>query len=311
MHVLVTGGLGHIGSALIRSAEFRAVADSVSVVDNFCSERYCSLFDLNPSQALRFRRQDVRDLSPEDLTSIDVVIHLAAQTDATASLDQREAVFANNLTCTEHLVSLVRETRKRLVFASTTSVYGSQALRVDETCDQLIPQSPYAECKLLEEAAIRQASETGADAIILRLGTIAGPSPGMRFHTAVNKFCLQARLGEPLSVWQTAWQQLRPYLDIEDAARALAWSTSVRLPQDLQRDPVLNVVTENMTVEAIVSAVQSAFGEVKVEFTESRIMNQLSYEVSADRIASLGFLPTGSVSAAIRRTAQLLSGFSG
>lgn len=311
MHVLVTGGLGHIGSALIRSANFRDVAERVTVVDNLASQRFCSLFDLKTDEAITFHSKDVRDLQADHLAEADVVIHLAAQTNATASVDQRDAVFANNLAGSKHITALAQDTRTRLVFASTTSVYGSQATRVDESCDELVPQSPYAECKLQEEAIIRRAAADGCDAIILRLGTIAGPSPGMRFHTAVNKFCMQARLGEPLSVWRTAWNQLRPYLDVDDAARALTWATQNELPDRFRMDPVLNVVTENLTVESIVKAIEDTFGEVSVEFTESRIMNQLSYEVSADRIAGLGFRASGSIAKAIGRTAQLLSGISG
>ena len=56
--------------------------------------------------------------------------------------------------------------------------------------------------------------------IILRFGTIFGISPGMRFHTAVNKFCFQASIGEPLTVWRTAYDQMRPYLYLNDAMKA-------------------------------------------------------------------------------------------
>ncbi len=308
--MLVTGGLGHIGSSLIRSLSLRSLANEVMVIDNLASERFCSLFGLARNERIAFWRDDVRNLSPESLSGVDAIIHLAAQTDATASVAMREHVFANNLGATQHVTSLARQTGTRIVFASTTSVYGSQEARVDETCLDLLPQSPYAECKLQEETVILEAVRAGLDAIVLRLGTIAGPSPGMRFHTAVNKFCLQARLGEPLTVWETAWRQLRPYLDLEDAVRALSWAASVRTPELYAQDPVFNVVTENLSVKDIVDSIQESFGEVVVEFTESPIMNQLSYEISADRLTSLGFEASGSISDAIRRTAELLQGVS-
>jgi UDP-glucose 4-epimerase len=310
MKMLVTGGLGHIGSSLIRSLSLRSLANEVMVIDNLASERFCSLFGLARNERIAFWRDDVRNLSPESLSGVDAIIHLAAQTDATASVAMREHVFANNLGATQHVTSLARQTGTRIVFASTTSVYGSQEARVDETCLDLLPQSPYAECKLQEETVILEAVRAGLDAIVLRLGTIAGPSPGMRFHTAVNKFCLQARLGEPLTVWETAWRQLRPYLDLEDAVRALSWAASVRTPELYAQDPVFNVVTENLSVKDIVDSIQESFGEVVVEFTESPIMNQLSYEISADRLTSLGFEASGSISDAIRRTAELLQGVS-
>lgn len=308
MKVLVTGGLGHIGSGLIRTEEFRKRASLLAVVDNFASERYCSLFNLDPEALLNFSRLDVRELNATAIQDADVVVHLAAQTDATSSLEQREAVFANNLAGTAHMAHLAGITGARFVFASTTSVYGSQASRVDETCEDLLPQSPYAECKMQEEQLIQEGIQRGLDAIILRLGTIAGPSPGMRFHTAVNKFCLQARLGEPLSVWRTAWHQVRPYLDIDDAVRAISWASTVKLPDGAPSDRVFNVVTENLTVQQIVASVEGHFGPTRIEWTDNRIMNQLSYEVSSDRLADHGFVPSGSISDAIRRTAELLAG---
>jgi UDP-glucose 4-epimerase len=311
MRVLTTGGLGHIGSALLVSRDFREKVEHLKVVDNLSSERYCSLFNVPFGPPVAFKHQDVRELSSKDLRATDVLVHLAAQTDATASLDQRDSVFRNNLEGTRHVVRLASETGTKLVFASTTSVYGSQESRVDETCDLLVPQSPYAECKLEEEELVRQASRDGLEAIILRLGTIAGPSPGMRFHTAVNKFCIQARLQEPLSVWRTAWHQLRPYLDVQDAVRVLTWALTLSMPAALSNDPVLNVVTENLSVEQVVRAVEAAFGPVEVEFTESPIMNQLSYEVETARIVEMGFSAGGSIFEAVKETARLLSGVSG
>ena len=311
MRVLVTGGLGHIGSALIASLGFRSSLEQLRVIDNMSSDRYCSLFNLPQTNPISFMRLDVRQLVEEDLKTIDVLIHLAAQTDATASLQQREAVFLNNLESTRHVARLAGETGTKFIFASTTSVYGSQEARVDETCTSLVPQSPYAECKLQEEDLLREMSSNALNVIILRLGTIAGPSPGMRFHTAVNKFCIQACLREPLSVWRTAWRQVRPYLDVQDAVRALTWALSAGVPRELVHDPVFNVVTENLSVEQIVSAVSAAFGDVDIEFTESRIMNQLSYEVGTDRVAGLGFAAQGSITEAIWGTARLLRGVSG
>lgn len=311
MRVLITGGLGHIGSALIRDPELRKISKSIEVIDDLSSERYASLYHLPSDSPISFRRQQAQDLVESDLSDVDVVVHLAAQTDATASLDQRDRVFANNLGATSHLAALAQATDTRLIFASTTSVYGSQSSRVDEDCDELLPQSPYAECKLQEEEVLRTLAGQGLNAIILRLGTISGPSPGMRFHTAVNKFCLQARLGEPLTVWSTVWDQVRPYLDVRDSADAITWAIRASGDGPAGAARVFNVVTENLSVENIVAWVREAFGEVEIRFTESRIMNQLSYEVSSERVVAAGFVPSGSIQTSISQTAEWLDGVTG
>ena len=60
----------------------------------------------------------------------------------------------------------------------------------------------------------------GLKAVVFRFGTIFGISQGMRFHTAVNKFCWQAVMNQPISVWKTAYDQKRPYLELKDASNA-------------------------------------------------------------------------------------------
>ena len=78
-----------------------------------------------------------------------------------------------------------------MIHLSSTSVYGTQKKMVDEDCpeEDLKPQSPYAATKLKEERLISKlVKEKSLKAVTFRFGTIFGVSPGMRFHTAVNKF---------------------------------------------------------------------------------------------------------------------------
>src|SRR5207253_6086819 len=111
-----------------------------------------------------------------------------------------------------------------LIFISTTSVYGSQTEVVDEDCPvtNLRPQSPYAESKLKAELLLHAVEQTeGLRFAVCRFGTIFGTSVGMRFHTAINKFCWQAVTGQPITVWRSALHQQRPYLDLTDAVEAV------------------------------------------------------------------------------------------
>src|SRR5690242_6751998 len=118
----------------------------------------------------------------------------------------------------------------RLIHLSSTSVYGTQKAVVAEDCtlEELKPQSPYAETKLKEENLIHSlVNRDKLRAIILRFGTIFGASVGMRYHTAVNKFCWQAVMKQPLAIWKSAYDQKRPYLDLADAIRAIVDRKSV------------------------------------------------------------------------------------
>lgn len=304
MNILVTGGLGHIGSKLITSMS----AANVCIVDNVTTQRYSSLFNLPESKNIRFFEKDVRDLDLnwfQDIGPIDIIIHLAATTDAAGNANNRDALFENNLKSTGRIGHLAKELGIKLIFPSSTSVYGSQDELVDESCKELFPQSPYAESKLAEEEALLELAKDGLQVAILRFGTIHGSSTGMRFHTAVNKFLYQAKLGVPITIWRTALHQKRPYLSLDDCISAL----NHVINNSLFHGEIYNVVTKNWTVQEIVNCIQEALGrDLDIEFVDSVIMNQLSYEVSSLKFANTGFEFRGDLSSDIRDALTLLAG---
>ena len=138
----------------------------------------------------------------------------------------------------------------------------------------------------------------------MRLGTIFGTSNGMRFHTAVNKFCWQAVNGAPISVWETAYNQKRPYLDLADAVDAISFVIS----QKLFDGQVYNVVTGNHTVKDVVNAIKQHLPATEVEFVKAKIMNQLSYEVLNKKLENKNFKVKGNLENGIAQTLNLLSG---
>lgn len=305
MKIAITGALGHIGSHLIRTLPPRLGARLV-LIDDLSAQRYASLYDL-PIGGHRFHEADVTraDLGPL-FAGVDVVIHLAAITDATRSFERRAEVDRINRGGTERVARAAADAGARLIFPSSTSVYGTQNDVVDEDCgpDELKPQSPYAESKLDEERLLTGLAADGLRHVTLRLGTIFGPSPGMRFHTAVNKFCWQATLGTPLTVWRTALDQKRPYLDLRDAADAMAHV----IERGLFDGRTYNVLTGNHTVRQVVDAIRGQIEDVQVELVDARIMNQLSYDVSDQRIRATGFTPRGALVEGVGATLKMLTG---
>jgi len=144
--------------------------------------------------------------------------------------------------------------------------------------------------------------EQGLSGVSLRFGTIFGDSPGMRFHTAVNKFCWQAVMGLPITVWKTAYEQKRPYLDLRDASRAIGFF----IKNNLFDGRIYNVLTHNATVREIVDCIKEFEPNVEISFVDNQIMNQLSYEVSSQRIQSKGFNFSGNLRAGVESTIKLL-----
>jgi nucleoside-diphosphate-sugar epimerase len=248
MKITVTGGLGHIGSALIRSNLAPIGVEEIVVIDSLSTQRFGSLFNLSQNPKITFIDKSVEQLNSKDLEIIKgskALIHLAAMTDASGSVDKKDELFKNNLGSTEVVIKLCTAEGIKLVFPSSTSVYGSQLSLVDENSLDLNPQSPYADCKLMEEALIRESVASGLAGVILRFGTIHGVSPGMRFHTAVNKFCFDYTLDKPLSVWRTAINQYRPYLALSDGIRAIQHV----ITNEIYDGQIYNVLTGNLSLQ--------------------------------------------------------------
>jgi nucleoside-diphosphate-sugar epimerase len=272
------------------------------------TQRYCSLFNLPPGVNFKFYEDDVcrADLD-KYFKGIDVVVHLAAITDAASTFDKKELVEEVNYLGTKNVAEACIRNKCRVIFPSTTSVYGSQSEVVDECCsaDELKPQSPYAESKLKAEQMLEKlGKEKKLKYVICRLGTIFGTSVGMRFHTAVNKFSWQACMGKPISVWRTAMNQKRPYLDLDDAIRAIFFI----IKKDLFTRQVYNVVTVNSTVADIIAMIGKRIPDMKVEYVDCAIMNQLTYTVANDKFTKTGFKFKGNMDQGIKETIKILSG---
>ena len=303
--LLITGGLGHIGSKLIHSigpGQF----DEILIVDNLSTMRYSSFFNLPQGVNFKLYDEDILEIDfYKLLESIDVVIHLAAITDATNSFHKKDQIKLVNYLGTKRLAEACIAKNVKLIFPSTTSVYGQQSEIVDEKCDgsNLNPQSPYAYYKLKsEKLLINMGDSHNLKFIICRFGTIFGQSIGMRFHTAVNKFCWQAAMGHPLTVWETAFNQKRPYLGVNDAINAIKFIIN----QDLFDNQIYNVVSSNHTVREIVELIKEIIPDLKINFINTEIMNQLSYEVDSNKIRACGFIARDDIDIGIKETINQL-----
>ena len=304
MNLLITGCCGHIGSYLADNVYKIKKIKKTILVDNIKSNRFCSLFNLNKNNKLRFYLRDVnKKNSLNDFKNINYVIHCASMTNAEKSFGKEKEMYKNNIDCLRNVISFCKKNNSKLIHLSSTSVYGKQTDIVDENCEEkyLKPQSPYADIKLIEEKMLIKNSKK-LNYNTFRFGTIAGVSKGIRFHTAVNKFCLNASINENIFVYKTALNQYRPYLSLHDAFKVFKFC----IEKDFFKNEIFNALSGNYTVSQILKKIRKYKKNIKVKLVKSAIMNQLSYHVSSKKLERNGLYLKGNIENDIKKTLKLL-----
>ena len=304
MKLLITGCCGHIGSYLVNNIHKINKIKKTIIIDNFQSTQINSLFNLNKKNIIKFYKLDLtKKDSLKKFNKIDYVIHLASMTNAEGSFKKKDEMYKNNLMCMKNVINFCKKRKAKLIHISSTSVYGKQASIVDETCEKkyLKPQSPYAQIKLIEEEMLRKETKK-IKYITYRFGTISGISSGMRFHTAVNKFCFNASIDEPITVYKTALNQYRPYLSLKDAYKVFKFTIN----NNFFKNDIYNALSENCTVNQIIQKIKKYKKKIKIKFVNSEIMNQLSYHVDKKKLNKEGLNLKNKISNDIKDTIKLL-----
>ena len=304
MNLLITGCCGHIGSYLVANIHKIKKIKKVFLVDNLISTPINSLFYNRKKKISRFYKIDLsKKKSLEKIKQIDFVIHLASMTNAEKSFDNKNKMYQNNISCMKNIIDFCQKRKSKLIHISSTSVYGKQTDLVDETCEKqyLKPQSPYADIKLIEENMLKKAKKK-INYVTYRFGTISGVSKGMRFHTAVNKFCLDASLGNKITVYKTALNQFRPYLSLEDAFKVFKFT----IEKNFFKNDIFNALSENCTVNDILEKIRKYKKDISIKFVSSPIMNQLSYHVDKKKLTNEGLYLKRKIELDIKDTLKVL-----
>ena len=305
--VLVTGGAGYVGSALVPM--LLAAGAKVRVLDALAVGDGTSLDALRDRDDLDILVGDVRDeaLRRTALEGVDAIVHLAAIVGDPACARQPEAARAVNVDASRTLLAEAADCGvDRFVFASTCSNYGrladGDAVATEEW--ELRPVSLYAETKVAAELDILAAARPGFAPTCLRFATVYGVSPRMRFDLTVNEFTRDALLQRALVVYgEQFW---RPYVHVRDAARAIV--TTLEASGDAVGGGVFNVGDsgENFRKQDLVELLLARLPGTTVERVE-RNEDPRDYRVSFDKIRhSLGFETTMTVSDGIDEVLDLL-----
>jgi nucleoside-diphosphate-sugar epimerase len=304
---LVTGGAGYVGSVVVD--ELLARGRPVRVLDMLLHGSVPSLLQPWGNERFQFVRGDVRDPAArrQALEGVESVIHLAAIVGDPACA--RDPVVARevNLEATRALLDDLAGTGvKRCLFASTCSNYGKMAdssVYATEEFD-LQPVSLYAETKVEAELEVLRRSDDSLVTACLRLATVYGVSPRMRFDLTVNEFTREVALGAELLVFgEQFW---RPYVHVRDAARALG--RALEAPAADIRGEVFNVgsTAENYRKLDIVELLKERVPTAQIAFIH-KDEDPRDYRVGFEKVKEqLGFVAERTVSTGIDEIMALL-----
>ena len=303
--ILVVGGAGYIGSALLPRLLDRGYSVRILDLLLFGREPIATVADHPLLEIIDadFRREEsVKDA----LAGIDTVIHLGGLVgDPACALDERLTIEIN-LLATERIAHLAQQAGvERFIFASSCSVYGAGDELLDETSAPR-PISLYAETKVGCELLLHRLAGPQFSPVILRFGTTFGFSGRTRFDLVVNLLTAKAVVEGKITV--IGGNQWRPFIHVQDAAQAAL--LALQAPRNQVADQVFNVGSDrlNYTILQVGEAIRHAVPTAELMLQDAG-SDRRDYRVSFSKIHdTLGFVPEWTLSAGIDQVLGAISG---
>ncbi len=296
--VVVTGGAGYVGAVLV--PKLLDAGYRVRVVDLF-------LFgtDVLPDHPrLEVTRGDIRDAGAlaKVAAGADAVIHLACISNDPSFALNPALSRSINYECFEPLVSTCRDAGvRRLIYASTSSVYGvSDAPEVTEE-HPLVPLTDYNKYKGMCEPILARYQSPGFTTVTIRPATVCGYSPRLRLDLTVNILTNHAVNNRKITVF--GGTQKRPNIHIDDISEL--YVELLTLPSERIAGKIFNAGYQNFTVAELASMVRGVVTRempelAPIELATTDTNDPRSYHVSSEKIKrELGWTPRRTVEDAV------------
>ena len=304
VRALVTGGAGFIGSHIVR--RLLGAGYEVRVIDNLATGRLSNLEEVFDD--IEFFEADICDVEalPEIVSGCDAVVHLAALPSVPRSIANPAASHEVNASGTLNLLVASREAGvQRLVFASSSSIYGAARELPKREDMRPLPISPYAVSKLAAESYCRSFYEVyGLETVALRYFNVFGPrqNPWSEYAAVVPKFIAAFQNNESPVIFGDG-EQSRDFTYIENVVNANI--AALKTPGIGGR--VYNIACgRGVSLNEIASHLKEELGAVvDVEHGPERLgdVRHSLADISQAR-ADLGYEPSVSLSEGIRRTVE-------
>jgi nucleoside-diphosphate-sugar epimerase len=301
--VLVIGGAGYVGSALVERLLNQGLHVSVLDAMHFGEDALSKVGD-HPN--LTLIREDFRHIEvlTRAMSGVGSVVHLGGLVGDPACALDPELTVDINVTATK-LVGEIAKAQgvRRFVFASSCSVYGACDEIVDED-SRFNPQSLYARSKVASEVVLGALNSGDFAVTCLRFATIYGFSGRTRFDLVVNLLCAKAVREDVITVYGA--DQWRPFVHVDDVARAIVMT--LQAPIEVVAGEAFNVGsdTQNYTLGDMAKLINRQVPDAKI-VSDATCVDMRNYRVRFDKIRTrLGFVPGWTLDRGIAQVVALV-----
>ena len=304
--VLVTGGAGFIGSNLVHALLERG--DTVRVLDNFATGNRANLAELEDDVEVIEGELRSYERVHNAVRGVELVFHQGALPSVPRSVQDPLTTSAVTIEGTLNVLLAARdESVRRVVFASSSSVYGNGGALPRAETQQPDPISPYAVAKLAAERyCVSFHRVYGLETVALRYFNVFGPrqDPMSQYAAVVPRFLAAVNEGRPVPIHGDG-SQSRDFTYVSNVVEANVLAAEA----EGAGGTVLNVATgRQATVTELADAIGEALGRpVEKEFLPTRTADVRDSwaDISAAR-SVLGYEPSVGIDEGLRLTADAL-----
>jgi UDP-glucose 4-epimerase len=270
MNVLITGGTGYIGSALVKELASKNEVTTITIYDNLSGGNRNLFLITNPllEGKIKFMQCDILDTRnlKKALQDIDVVYHLAAKVGkANSNSDAHFYEQTNHWGTAELVYAIVQSTTvKKFIYVSSTSVYGKSETELAENNATINPLDFYSISKSRGEQHVQRLGSKISTTIV-RCGSVYGYNPSMRLDNGINKMMFEAQFNHKITI-DGGGKQRRTFIHIDRVSNMLSHLLSNNEPSG-----IYNLTDKNIQMIDVLDVLKQIYPDMEFMFINQHI----------------------------------------
>ena len=303
MKLLVTGGLGFIGSNFILDALKNTNFEILNIDAEFYGSNHYNLMEVENSSKYSFVKGDITDkkLMETLISDCDCVVNFAAESHVDRSILDPSPFLNSNILGTFTILDIIKNQEKRLVHVSTDEVYGTILEGSATENSRFNPSSPYSASKASAELLINSYVKTyGADVVITRCTNNYGPR---QFNEKlIPKTIGLSNENKKIPVYGTG-TSIRDWIHVEDHCKAIMLVLEKGITGESYNISSSNEVSNLTLVTKILEILNKS--KENIEFVENRAGEDTRYSLDSTKIyEELGWKPKINFDEGLEKTIQ-------